>query len=103
MYIRISRVLVVVLGVAFASVALAAEHPSLPAAQASRLAAQLANAECQRRFSCAPFDSSAAKPNLIRGRCHWRSMVGHGRSDLVADVSFSQSGDAATVRVDLMD
>jgi hypothetical protein len=98
-----SRLLLVVLAVLSASGVLAADHPSLSAAQASLLAAQLANADCQRRFSCSPFDSSAAKPNLMRGRWHWRAMVGHGRSDLVADVSFSQSGDAATARVDLMD
>jgi hypothetical protein len=103
MYIFVSRLFVVVLAVAFASAALAEDHPNLSAAQASRLAAQLANADCQRRFSSSPFGASAAKAHLTRGRWYWRAIEGHGRSDLVADVSFSQSGDAATVRVDLMD
>jgi hypothetical protein len=102
MYI-LSRLLAVVLAVAFALAALAGDHPRLSADQASRLAAQLANADCQRRFSCSPFDASVAKPNLTQGRWHWRAIAGHGHSDLVADVSFSQSGDGATVRVDLMD
>jgi hypothetical protein len=103
MYLCISRAGLICLVVVYASSGLAADHTSLSAIEASQLAARLANADCQRRFSCSPFDACAGKSQLSRGRWHWRAIAGHGYLDLVADVSFSKSGENAKVRLDLMD
>jgi hypothetical protein len=98
-----SRALVTLVVVVGALIARAGERPALSAAEARRFAAEIANAHCQWRFRCSPFDASAAEPNLTQGRWHWRAIAGHGHSDLLAEVTFSQTGELPTVRIDLMD
>jgi hypothetical protein len=103
MYRRISYAGLICLVVVCASSNLAVGHTSLSAIEASRLAARVANADCQRRFGCSPFDAGAGESQLSCGRWHWRAIAGHGYFDLVADVSFSKSGENVKVRLDLID
>jgi hypothetical protein len=72
------------------------------AEQAKRFAAEIANAHCKWKFGCRPFDAASAEPTLKNGRWHWRAVAGHGYSDFVTEVTFSQTGESPTVRLDLI-
>lgn len=91
------------LSAALVSKTLGADHAKLSAPEASQLAVQLANRDCKLRFGASPFEPSAGTLNLVEGRWRWKAIAGYGRGDLVAEVSFSESGDRPAVRVSLMD
>jgi hypothetical protein len=71
----------------------------LDADGAARLAASLANAEAKREFGWAPFTPAQDIPMFSKGRWEWRATAGHGKGDLQAIVSFTQTGSKAEVRL----
>jgi len=97
------RHLLLTLLAASISCVLVASEEQLSTAQASELAARLANKQCQHRFHSSPFNASASTSNLVDGRWHWKASTGFGRGDLAADVSFSRSGQDPRVTIQLMD
>jgi hypothetical protein len=97
-----ARLLITFFMIAVASVAHAGARAALSPAQASQFAAEIANAHCQWRFGYRPFDPSAAEPILADGRWHWKAIAAAGYSDLTVEVTFSQTGESPTVRLDLM-
>ena len=72
---------------------------SLNAKSAAKLAASLANAAARRRFGSAPFSASRTTAQLVRGQWHWQATAAYGKTDLLASVSFSQSGSDPTALV----
>jgi hypothetical protein len=97
------RRLFFLLTLVLATYALAAEKPRMSAVDASKVAAQFANDDCQRRFGISPFKPSAGTPSFSDGRWHWKAISGYGRGDLIADISFTEDGLSRSVRVDLTD
>ena len=91
------------LALAFAAQASAVGEPRMSAVAASKLAAQLANDDCQRRFGISPFKPSAGTPSFSDGRWHWRAISGYGHGDFIADISFTEDGLSHSVQVDVTD
>jgi len=96
------RVFAAFLFVALACTTNAGDRPALSADQASRFAAEIANAHCKWKFGCSPFDASSADPTLKNGRWHWSAIASNGYSDFVTEVTFSRIGESPTVRLDLI-
>ena len=98
-----SRSLAALLFVILALAVNARDRQPLSALEASRFAADIANAHCEWRFGCRPFDASAGDLTIRQGRWHWRATAAHGQSDLVTEVTFSETGETPTVRIDVVD
>jgi len=66
---------------------------------ASKLAASLANKEARKNFDQEPFSASDNKPVLKDGQWRWHAIIGYGKSDLEANVSFAVDGSTPKVEV----
>lgn len=74
-------------------------HHELTREQALRLAVNLANQECQTRFSQAPFDTTTSHVLLVGNRWSWGGLDVAGPAGLSAAVSFDKSGADPLVEV----
>ncbi|UCG52940.1 MAG: hypothetical protein JSW58_05110 [Candidatus Latescibacterota bacterium] len=71
----------------------------LSESQALKLAVELANEQCSRRFSETPFDSSSYSIDFRKGRWYWGNLDLAGAGGFSTVVSFDAYGNAPHVEV----
>ena len=97
--IRLSVTLVIALGLSCqASVHKSGGH-ELTASEAIALAVDIANQECEARYSTTPFTSESYKILFEDGRWHWGAMDPGGEGGYSAVVSFDTRGEDQRVEV----